>query len=69
VNFAVNNKRQSETSSGKTAETSVPAFSFGPRRYASKGPRRLFLPQKCLVSPVFEPDVERPHAILHSRLK
>jgi len=40
-------------------------FSFGPRRYASKGPRRLFLAQKCLVSPTFEPEVERPKALLH----
>lgn len=42
-------------------------FSFGRRRYASKGPRRLFVPQKCLMSPAYEPEVERPHSIVHIR--
>ena len=28
-------------------------FFFGARRYASTGPRRLFVPQKPLMSPVF----------------
>ncbi len=43
------------------------SFSFGSRRYASKGPRRLFVPQKCIVSPAYDPGVERPHAILRLR--
>jgi hypothetical protein len=41
-------------------------FSFGARRFASKGPRRLFLAQKCLVSPIFEPGINRPKTFLHS---
>ncbi len=45
-----------------------PAFSFGSRRFASRGVRRLFVPQKCLMSPVFEPDVERPRALLRRPL-
>jgi len=39
-------------------------FSFGPRRYASKGARRLFAPQKSLISPAFELPAERPRTIL-----
>jgi hypothetical protein len=39
-------------------------FSFGPRRYVSSGPRRLFIAQECLMSPAFEPRLERPHAIM-----
>jgi len=35
-------------------------FSFGIRRFASTGPRRLFQPQKCLLAPVFEPSLGRP---------
>ncbi len=51
-------------SSKKTAseERSTP-ISFGARRYSSKGPRRLFVPEKCLVSPVFEP-TPRQHSLL-----
>lgn len=56
------------------AETPAPGsdsvalpFSFGPPRYVSRGPRRLFLPQKCAVSPSFEPEAERPRAILRVR--
>src|SRR5204863_9449518 len=29
-------------------------FSFALRRYTSRGPRRLFIPQKPLMSPVFQ---------------
>jgi len=39
-------------------------FSFGARRYVSSGPRRLFVAQECLMSPAFEPRLERPHAIM-----
>ena len=39
-------------------------FSFGPRRYVSSGPRRLFIAQECLMSPAFEPKLERPHALM-----
>ena len=44
--------------------TLVSHFSFGPRRFASKGPRRLFVLQKCVMSSVFEPEVKRPNALL-----
>lgn len=40
-------------------------FAFGPRRYASKGPRRLFVPQRS--SPLFEVEVQRPRALLRLR--
>jgi hypothetical protein len=49
-------------------ESGAPVFSFGSRRFASKGVRRLFVPQKCLMSPVFEPEVERPHTLLRAPL-
>jgi len=39
-------------------------FSFGVRRYGTNGPRRLFVPQGCAISPAFVPSLERPHAIL-----
>jgi hypothetical protein len=39
-------------------------FAFGQRRYVSSGPRRLFVPHKGLMSPVFERDLERPRGIL-----
>src|SRR5260221_24815 len=39
-------------------------FTFGPRRYVSSGPRRLFVPQKGLMSPVFEDGVGRPRGLL-----
>jgi len=35
-------------------------FSFGLKRYPSSGARRLFVTQKPLLSPVFEPDSGRP---------
>jgi len=41
------------------------SFSFGLRRYASKGPRRLFRLQERLLCPVFEPEAEQPRKILH----
>ena len=40
-------------------------FSFGLRRFGSTGVRRLFVPQKCQLSPVFEAEPERPHALFH----
>jgi hypothetical protein len=36
-------------------------FSFGARRYASTGPRRLFTLQECTVLPAFQPQAQRPH--------
>jgi hypothetical protein len=39
-------------------------FSFGARRHASTGPRRLFVPQKPLMSPVFASEVMHPQTIL-----
>jgi hypothetical protein len=40
-------------------------FAFGPRRYASKGPRRLFVPQRS--TPLSEVEVQRPRALLRLR--
>ena len=48
-------------SGGKGASSQ---FTFGPRRYVSSGPRRLFVPQKGLMSPVFEEGVGRPRGLL-----
>ncbi|SPE59467.1 hypothetical protein SBV1_3240012 [Verrucomicrobia bacterium] len=39
-------------------------FSFSARRYAARHSLRLFTPQKALISPAFELDAPRPHAIL-----
>lgn len=61
------NSKQKATAAKPAREDAAGPFSFGALRYASKGPRRLFVPQKCIMSPVFEPDVERPHAILRIR--
>lgn len=47
-----------------TAKQAAAPFSFGARRYASKGPRRLFLPQKCQMSPAFELGADKPGTIL-----
>jgi 7-keto-8-aminopelargonate synthetase-like enzyme len=57
---------KTETPAAESDTAALP-FSFGPPRYASRGPRRLFLTQKCAVSPSFEPEVERPRAILRLR--
>ena len=38
-------------------------FVFGGKKLAGKA-RRLFAPQKRLLSPIFETRTERPHAIL-----
>jgi len=48
---------------GQTATGTAAQFSFGARRYASQGPRRLFLPQAGHLLPVFEPAVARPRAL------
>lgn len=42
----------------------VAQFSFGARRYTMARSRRLFTPQKSLLSAALEPDSERPNAIL-----
>ena len=42
-------------------------FSFGSKRYASKGPRRLFLPHK--TSATFEPEVNGPDTLLRARAR
>jgi hypothetical protein len=56
---------------GKRLERSVsqlesavePHFVFGGKK-GSGSARRLFVPQKRLLSPIFETRAERPHAIL-----
>ena len=67
--FVKEEVHKEEVSSGHASELSRPAnkamhFSFGVRRYGSNGPRRLFVPQECAISPAFLPSLERPHAIL-----
>jgi len=42
----------------------TPGFSFGSRRYASRGPRRLFVMQECAMYPVYEANPDRPRGIL-----
>jgi len=67
VNSATDNEGGGQQQPPEASQTSPGApmqFSFGARRYASTGPRRLFMPQKPLMSPVFQPGVERPRAIL-----
>jgi len=39
-------------------------FSFAAGRHAMSGSRRLFVPRKWLMSPVFEPERETPDTIL-----
>jgi hypothetical protein len=39
-------------------------FSFGARRYASSGTRRLFVAQTSAVAPMAGPEVARPQTIL-----
>jgi len=58
---------------GKKPERSVsyadsagePHFVFGGKKGAG-GARRLFVPQKRFLSPIFETRAERPHAILRT---
>lgn len=56
---------------GETAPNEAPEtarsgfFAFGARRYASKGPRRLFIPRRSI--PAFEVEIRRPRAILRLR--
>jgi hypothetical protein len=67
VIFSVKKREQQKKSPRepeKAMKGGARTFSFATRRYASSGPRRLFIPQKPLMSPVFEPDVQRPKAIL-----
>jgi hypothetical protein len=45
------------------AESVEPHFVFGGKK-GSGSARRLFVPQKRFLSPVFETRAERPHAIL-----
>jgi hypothetical protein len=64
------NRRNREEKAGPARSEPKPGgalnFSFGVRRNGSSGPRRLFVPQEGLMSPAFEPIVERPHTILRA---
>jgi hypothetical protein len=40
------------------------SFSFGARHYPSHGPRRLFVPQKCLIPPAYEIETAQSRSIL-----
>lgn len=39
-------------------------FCFGAGHYPSHGPRRLFVPQKCLIPPAYEIDTAQSRSIL-----
>jgi hypothetical protein len=58
------NGKPSNGDSRNQSGAGAAGFAFGSRRYASRGPRRLFLAQKCQMGPVFEHEAERPHALL-----
>jgi hypothetical protein len=64
----VNLKKRASTAKhleAKQPPCTTPAhFSFGARGHGSGQARRLFVPQKGLLSPAFENCPERPRAIL-----
>lgn len=66
VNFMVRKGQNSQRSPRK--QFKAEPFSFGPRRYVSRGPRRLFRLQEGPLSPVYDPGTERPKAILRIQL-
>jgi hypothetical protein len=62
-----NNRRRATRRAEDLTETDSKrsqAFSFGRTRYASSGPRRLFVPQKSPLSPVFESESARQRGML-----
>lgn len=58
--------KQSKPGPARAGEGPGPTagFSFGSRRFASRGPRRLFVMQECAIYPVFEASPDRPRGIL-----
>jgi len=67
MNFGKNNRgdREKDGMNGACGQRGpTPQFSFGARRYSTTGARRLFVPQKGFMSPVFAPESERTRAIL-----
>jgi hypothetical protein len=63
VTCATENQRTQNPPSGDAGRpegSGAIRFSFGSRRYATTGPRRLFVPQECYSFPAFEPEVGRP---------
>jgi len=70
VDFAPGNQgggKQEQPPENEQTNSGAPIqFSFGARRYASTGPRRLFVPQKPLMSPVYAPEVMHPQTILRA---
>ena len=55
--------KKAEPTSNQPEAAEEPHFAFGGKKSAG-GARRLFAPQKRLLSPIFETRTERPHAIL-----
>jgi hypothetical protein len=56
--------QRGESSTRPASGEGVSQFFFGARRYHLTGPRRLFVPQRELMSPVFESEVDPPRTIL-----
>lgn len=71
VNLSLTSSMRERAGTKKRAQprTAGSSFSFGSRRFASKGPRRLFVARNPLMSSVFEPQLERPHSLLDARLR
>ena len=60
VSAAADNERNGPFPAGegaRTANQGSASFCFGARRYATKGPRRLFVPQGCPFFPAFDTDL------------
>ena len=71
VQPAVSSSPDNANSARHRATRSLPEengthFSFGARRYASSGPRRLFVPQEFSLPPIFEPGVVRHRPLLRA---
>jgi hypothetical protein len=58
---SIENTEKRRTSSGSQPEEKSAS------KQISFGPRRLFIPPRPLMSPMFEPDDQRPRAILRLR--
>lgn len=57
----VNVERPSTQVSAKKATS---RFCFGSFRYASTGPRRLFVSRKSANTPAYDAPVQQPHSLL-----
>jgi len=64
VNDNIQRRRSGEQKQNAAEVCLAERFTFGRRRRGAGHARRLFVPQKRLMSPVFETKTERPGAIL-----